>query len=194
MSTSKTYHHGDLHDALIRAALAILRSDGIAALTLRAAARKAGVSPMAPYRHFADKDALLAAVAAHGFTVLTDYLTSATPPNTPYPEALAACGAAYVGFACDEPELFRLMFGPHITKDCTCEPLETAGYTAFNALQHAVADATPHLTPQARADVALACWSLVHGLASLTVDGRLGPIDARATALRLTGILGAGFL
>src|ERR1700709_2099096 len=91
----KSYHHGDLRDALIGAALEILEEGGLAALSLREAARRAGVSPMAPYRHFADKEALLAGVAAVGFERFADALRQGdTQPGAQ--EALIAQGAAFV--------------------------------------------------------------------------------------------------
>jgi hypothetical protein len=148
--TRKAYHHGDLRDALIGAALEILEEGGLAALSLREAARRAGVSAMAPYRHFADKEALLADVH-------------------PDPrEALIAQGVAYVDFACANPALFRLMFGatsPNIKGD-----LALSSESAYAVLATRVASIAK---PALSGDWTLACWSIVHGLALLTLDGKL---------------------
>lgn len=171
-SSRKAYHHGDLREALLTAALAILEEGGdAAALSLREAARRAGVSAMAPYRHFVDKDALLAAIATIGFEKLGEALRAAEAaadggdrPRTP----LDAQGVAYVAFACRHPALFRLMFG-------AAAPAKTGGLAdtaaqTFNVLADRVAQMVP---PGVSADVALAAWALVHGLAMLAVDGQL---------------------
>src|SRR5215468_1280918 len=105
----RPYHHGDLRHALVRSALEILSEAGVGGLSLRAAARRARVSAMAPYRHFADKEALLAAVAEYGFRELATWLTAATATAADPRAGLAALGVAYVLFACDQPNLFKLM-------------------------------------------------------------------------------------
>src|SRR5215471_8129307 len=110
----RSYHHPDLRQALISSALELLSEVGVAGLSLRAAARRAKVSAMAPYRHFADKEALLAAVAEYGFHQLAARLTVATAKAADPRARLAAGGVAYVVFAHDEPSLFKLMFGPTI--------------------------------------------------------------------------------
>lgn len=176
MSTSKRpYHHGDLRAALIDAGVALLREVGPAALSLRAAARTAGVSAMAPYRHFADKDDLLAGVAAHGFQLFSDALGGAAAAQPDAVHALRAQGVAYVRFAISEPALFRLMFGPVIGGPAGLEALKGAGAPAFNQLRAGVAAAIPGLEPQAAEDFVLACWSIVHGLSCLMVDGKIPP-------------------
>lgn len=174
MSTSKAsgaaekagYHHGALREALVDAGLAILAEGGNpAALSLREAARRAGVSAMAPYRHFPDKEALLAAVAAVGFERLATRLGHADAGATGR-AALVAQGQAYVAFALAEPALFRLMFGAVLAKDGTGKSRE--GETAFSVLADRVGTTT---SPAERETVALHCWALVHGLASLALDG-----------------------
>lgn len=148
-----------------------------AALSLREAARRAGVSAMAPYRHFADKDALMAAVATVGFERLAAALRDADSAGTPR-AALKAQGVAYVAFACANSALFRLMFGagsPTKTDD-----LARAGEAAFGVLAGRVGRPAP--TAETK-DRALASWALVHGLAMLAVDGQLGHFDAAPVAL-----------
>jgi AcrR family transcriptional regulator len=168
MSTSKSYHHGNLRPALIQAALELLREGGTEALSLRAVARRAGVSAMAPYRHFPEKEALLAAVAVHGFDRLRAMLSAADADAADPRGALVAQGVAYVSFACEDPALFRLMFGA--AKPRNYPELRTAGDAAYAVLAGRVATLCRE---SERDDVALTCWSVVHGLASLLVDGQL---------------------
>jgi AcrR family transcriptional regulator len=168
-SPKKTYHHGDLRDALIVAALEVLEEGGLAGLSLREAARRAGVSAMAPYRHFADKEALIAGVAAVGFQRFADLLRQADAKPHAH-EALIAQGVAYVEFACGHPALFRLMFGatsPNVKGD-----LALAGESAYAVLANRVASLAK---PSDAAAWTLTCWSVVHGLAMLALDGKLGP-------------------
>jgi AcrR family transcriptional regulator len=178
MSTLRQrYHHGDLRAALIEAGLALLRDVGPAALSLRAAARKAGVSAMAPYRHFADKDDLLAAVASHGFRLFSVALADSMAGHAGADDALRAQGVAYVRFATTEPALFRLMFGPVIGGEVGLEALRGAGAPAFEHLRAGVAAVMPGLEAQQQEDFVLACWSIVHGLSCLLVDGKIPPLD-----------------
>ena len=191
-SKQRSYHHGDLRQALVRSALEILSEAGVGGLSLRAAARRARVSAMAPYRHFADKEALLAAVAEYGFRELAARLTAATAAAVDPRAGLAALGVAYVLFACDQPSLFKLMFGPTIEKKSGHPVLDEAGSACFNALRQAVKAAKFFEGDSDGNDVSLACWSLVHGLSSLIVDGRLTEHDcglAEAVATRLTRLL-----
>jgi len=181
LKSAKPYHHGDLQAALVTAGLALLEEAGEAGLSLRAAARRAGVSAMAPYRHFPDKAALLAAIAARGFDALADRLEAADAGADGH-AAMAAQGAAYVAFAMERPALFRLMFGP---RGPGCPPeFEAASNRAYAALATRAASLAGAMPAE---DVALACWSLVHGLAGLIIDGRV-PLTgeaAQATAERI---------
>src|SRR6516225_5556566 len=182
----RPYHHGDLRQALVRSALEVLSEAGVAGLSLRAAARRAQVSAMAPYRHFADKEALLAAVAEYGFRELAARLTVANAAAADPRAGLGALGVAYVLFAREQPSLFKLMFGPMIEQKSGHPDLDEAGGACFDALRHAAAKFFDGDSDAG--DVALACWSLVHGLSALIVDGRLaehdcGPAEAVATRL-----------
>lgn len=168
MSTSdRAYHHGELPAALIAAARALLAEDGTEALSLRAVARRAGVSAMAPYRHFPDKEALLAAVAAEGFRDLATVLEAADRAG-PAEQALLEQGVAYIRFACTHTALFRLMFGPPRTGPHPA--LKRHEGRAFTILAERVAAETPEPLRHSRT---LAAWSLVHGLASLMIDGQI---------------------
>lgn len=173
----KDYHHGDLRAALVSAALERLETGGAGALSLRGIARDCGVSAMAPYRHFADKDALLDAVAGHGFGELARCLEEADTAAAGA-EALAAQGTAYVAFACRHPALFRLMF----TSPCRASDRSEA-YAILE--RRAAALAGPSMSA---ADLTLAAWSLVHGLAALVLDRRvpLDPGEVEGVARRIT--------
>ena len=169
MSTSP-YHHGDLRRVLIEAGIGRLRAGGVGGLTLRGVARLAGVSATAPYRHFADKEALLAAIAAEGFDRLRAAVETADT-STRGMEALRAQGVAYVRFAREEPALFRLMFGAGTGRD------NPPAASAFGVLRARITT----LVPADRAEIAaLSAWSMVHGLACLLIDGRIDPPDPEA--------------
>jgi AcrR family transcriptional regulator len=169
MSTSGgKYHHGELAAALVQAALDLLADDGVDAVSLRAVARRAGVSAMAPYRHFPNKEALLAAVAVQGFHALRTTLLAADRAAQPG-QALIEQAVAYVAFALANPAMIRLMFGPRHTGLHT--HLDATGQTAFAVLATRVASETPDTAD--RQASAFGCWSLVHGLAMLLLDGRL---------------------
>lgn len=184
MSTSprrrarNTYHHADLRAALLAAARRMLERDGPAALSLREVARRAGVSHNAPYRHFADRAALLAALAAEGFDALAARMREAVAAAAPA-RRLGASGAAYVRFALDEPNLFRLMFGG-LVRGREHPELAAAATRAYALLQGETSAAPESGTR------AVAAWALVHGLAHLLLDGQIPPVrDDRAAADRL---------
>src|SRR4030088_1812187 len=168
MSTSKaTYHHGDLRAALVRAAIQLLEESGETDLSLRAVARRAGVSPAAPYRHYADREALVSAVAAVGYRELAERLAAAHPaPATP--EQLASVAVAYVQFALEQPALFRMMFGEPCDRDNEERVAATAAVSLY--LREIVARCFPQAGAEA---LAPAIWALVHGLAFLHLDGKL---------------------
>ncbi len=171
MSTSAASDHRypELRTALVGAALDLLAEDGAQAISLRAVARRAGVSAMAPYRHYADKEGLLAAVAVQGFAGLRHVLRAADDA-APAGKALVEQAVAYVRYALQNPALFRLMFGP---KRLGVHPeLAAAGEAAYAVLAARVAAEAP--ADADRDARALGCWSLVHGLASLFLDGRIG--------------------
>jgi AcrR family transcriptional regulator len=151
-----TYHHGDLRAAVLGAAGKILEKEGPAGLSVREAARRAGVSHNAPYRHFPDREALLAAVATEGFSLLQESLENRTGREL---------GEAYVRFALEHPQRFHLMFGGAIPAGKYPE-LQQHARATFATLQGAFAG----LGTEAEF-AAAAAWSLVHGLAQLMLDG-----------------------
>ncbi|ATB32920.1 TetR/AcrR family transcriptional regulator [Melittangium boletus] len=168
------YHHGDLRQALLDASLALIAEEGFGALSLREVARRAGVTHAAPYRHFADKEALLVAVAEEGFRAMTSRMKEEMAREQSPIDRLGACGVAYVLFAVEHAAHFRVMFGPHFTR-----PLKSLDEDAdaFALLVGALAEAqrAGEVRDGDTSRQALACWSLVHGLASLLVDGQLTP-------------------
>ncbi|WP_135469998.1 TetR/AcrR family transcriptional regulator [Crenalkalicoccus roseus] len=183
------YHHGDLRRALLAIAEQRLARDGPAALSLREIARAAGVSHNAPYRHFPDREALLAALAAEGFRRLAAALAEAAA-GAPPGERLRATGRAYLGFARDHRALYLLMFGPGLDKGAH-PPLREAARAALDVLHAAVAAAG--LPPGARArHAAIGAWALVHGLAHLIADGQIpGEPSAGGHAALVADALGA---
>ncbi len=180
---AQAYHHGSLHTALLDAAEAILERDGFQALTLRAAARAAGVSHAAPAHHFGDLVGLLSELAAIGYVrfraaLLAEMAAVGTAPKG----RLHAMGCGYVRFARGHPNLFLLMFRSE-RLDMQRPALSEAANAAFAALAEAAgasADASP--APRASLGAGAACgrladiaaaWAIAHGLALLLIDGRL---------------------
>ena len=211
METSGSYHHGELRRALLDAAGEILRESGVPALSLRGVARRTGVSHMAPYHHFANRAELVAALAARGFQRLAEQMRRGMDAGAGDPmERLRACGVAYVVFAVENPEMFRLMFGRELGDSSAHPELQRAAGEAYAtfaaALPGAVGGATDGAAAGAASQtadsrdehrtggvlpalppIALAAWSLVHGLATLLVEGQVpgGAADA-SEAERLT--------
>jgi AcrR family transcriptional regulator len=179
------YHHGDLPAACISAAMELLEESGETALSLRAVARRAGVSPAAPYRHYADREALVSAIAAVGYRELAERLGAAHPaPATP--DQLTSVAVAYVQFALERPALFRIMFG----EPCDRDNDERAAATA--AVMLYLREIVGRVFPEADSDaMATAIWALVHGLAFLHLDGKLDASTPSAVADRVTAAINA---
>lgn len=169
----RTYHHGNLRAALVEAALGLVEREGVEALTLRGAARLAGVSPAAPYRHFADKRALLASVAEEGFRLLAAALRN-TEGEGPR-ERFRARGAAYVGFATGHPAHFRVMFGRELADRERYPGLREAAKAAFDALVEGMSEAQQAgvVREGDPREIGLTAWCAMHGLSTLLLDGRL---------------------
>jgi AcrR family transcriptional regulator len=172
------YHHGDLRRALLDAALALVRERGAEGFTLREAARRVGVSQTAPYRHFATKEALLAAVAEEGFTTLLGILEGLPEAGDPDPRLrLRAQGFAAFEFYVSEPARFRVMFG-RATSEKERYPGLAAAWEKVNALLLANLVATQRAGAIREGDpleLGLTLGALTHGLAALVIDGHLGP-------------------
>jgi AcrR family transcriptional regulator len=169
------YHHGGLRAALIAAAQEILEDEGLAALSLRAVARRAGVSPAAPYHHFPDKQALLDAVAERGFDALTAAMTTRMDKVSGAAARLDASGIGYVAFAVANPALCSLMFSAVGQSAPAGTALDRARQRAYAVLQDAVAARSPD--GKASAAECLRLWALVHGIAKLVLEGCVRPAD-----------------
>lgn len=198
-TAERRYHHGDLPAALIRSATALVEKQGLEAFTVREVARRVGVSHTAPYRHFADRQELLAAVAEAGFAQLGTNTRAAFEAEQDIAEAFLAVGRAYVRFAVAHPVLFRLMFEPGL--DAARRTLSEARQAAFAVLLGAVATAQQAgvLRSGDIVEVAITAWSTVHGLAQLVIDRALEqrlegvrPLDEWVDVVTRLGLAGIG--
>jgi len=170
----RSYHHGNLREALIEAALDLIADKGPAGFTFAEAARAAGVSPAAPYRHFADRDALMADVARRGFERLEAALTAAWDDGRPNPmTAFNHVGRAYLAFAHDQPAYYAAMFETGLPPDLDPQ-LAQAGDAAFLAMRTACEAITASMPAGRRPPammMSLHIWALAHGIASLFARG-----------------------
>jgi AcrR family transcriptional regulator len=177
-----TYHHGDLQRALVDAAVSIIAEKGAEAFTLREAARRLGVNHRAAYRHFADKAALLAAVAEQGFRGLIEATRAEAATATDPITRLSAAARAYVAFAAAHPAHFRVMFGPRLN-EAADRPRARHAFSTVDAL---VEEAYRLLEAQVREAMAaglfaddpgphpvIALWAAIHGIASLVLMKRV---------------------
>jgi AcrR family transcriptional regulator len=180
----RPYHHGDLRRAVVTAALEILSETQSVDFSLRELARRAGVSHNAPYKHFAEKSALLAAVSAAGFELLTERIADQTARIGNPRTQLLVILRTYIRFGVENPALYRLMFGGHLSGPDSSRPaIERAAAEKMRRLfQRAIADgalgapiADAAASARKIAGAILTCWSLVHGLTLLMVDGLVGP-------------------
>jgi AcrR family transcriptional regulator len=191
-SRPKRYHHGDLKEELVRAALEILETQGIEGLTLRKVAQHADVSHAAPAHHFQDARGLFGAVAAEGYRALHEALVAAADRGRMTEGAvgaLRAAGVAYVEFAAARASLFRVMFHPLVAKKSTLPQLEHWSSATFGVLLSGIetAQAAGQVRAGGARDLALACWSGVHGLAVLLVDDQVSAKGFLADPARLAG-------
>ncbi len=172
-SKKGSYHHGDLRRALLDAGLALIEEQGAQAFTLREAARRAGVSQAAPYRHFADKDALLGAIAEEGFRGLTASMRAEVAREGTPAGVIEPVGMGYLLFAAQNPAHYRVMFGPRTNQDAIPASTHAAGQESFQVLLDGV-DAAQRAGIMRAGDtmeLALYAWSVVHGFALLVIDG-----------------------
>jgi AcrR family transcriptional regulator len=191
----QSYHHGDLHDALLKAAETVLERDGVQGLTLRAAAREAGVSHAAPTHHFGDMTGLLSELAAVGFRRFGAALREAAARRDEAHARLDAMGMAYVTFARTYPGLFMLMFRSE-RLDFDRPALRDAMIDSNTALAAGVGAqlgeiVTPGRLTLAQAAEMVRVWSLVHGFAVLLLDHRLDRFLALAPNGNPDGLLEA---
>jgi AcrR family transcriptional regulator len=171
----RPYHHGNLRRALLDHALVMIRRGGVDALTLREIGAGVGVSRSALYRHFADKGALLTAVATEGFRALREQLVDAWESGGRGRAAFEAMGEAYVRFAIANPAHYRVMFGGALDPKATDPELATEGAGAFQALVDALSSLQREdiVRKDDLLQMARFVWALVHGVAMLGIDGQL---------------------
>ncbi len=196
MAGRDTYHHGDLRNALLQATVELVRERGARGFNVSEAARRAGVSISAPYRHFADREAMLAAAAQQAFTELEARFTALTLEATLAARA-AQIAVAYVAFAREDPARFEIMFASGIDKTFHTELLKQARRIQLR-LEEAL---SPYVPGEELVDRAAELWSIAHGVAALTVGGslrhvvdshRIDAIAASAAHTWATGTCGPG--
>lgn len=185
MPRPKPYHHGNLRETLLESAVQLIAEAGPAGFTLREVARRAGVSHNAPYRHFRDRDDLMAAVSAQGFRELTQAMLRAAAGKSGALDRLKLAGLAYVAFALRRPEHFTVMFDAPVSvrtghPDCA-QAAEQAFGTLVNLVKNSQDEAL--LRSGDPLEFALLAWSMVHGVAKLAITGRL-PYRSRAGILK----------
>ena len=194
MSRSRSsYHHGHLRQALLDAAHDVLEERGIDALSLREVARRAGVSPSAPYHHFQDRAALLSAMAVEGHHQFAAALRRGAEGQESATAGFRAMGVAYVVFALEDPARFRLLFRPDCLADSAVMEAALESYQVMRgAIDAAVGEGGVAGDPE---NLALTAWASVHGLASLFIDGPMAgdPRAAESMARSVVDQLGAGF-
>ncbi len=186
-SRKRSYHHGDLAAALLEAARAVVAESGWEAVSLRGVARTVGVSANASYRHFSDKAALLHAVAEVGFRELAErmLLVQSRAKGRGRAAAVAhfeATGRAYFEYALDNPEMFRLMFGPLGMDHSDQDPEETTPYNILGEALDRLVDAGV-CSIQSRPGAELLVWTAVHGLCGLALGGAMPGARERKAAL-----------
>jgi AcrR family transcriptional regulator len=192
--TTATYHHGNLREALVEAALVAVREQGPDGLAVRELARRVGVSHNAAYRHFADRDALVAAVAERGLAALTEAgrvrleTVSHDDPVVLARRRLYELGRSYVGFALSEPGLFRVAFTAYPQIESSPGLIEpNAEEDPLAQLNEALDGLVEvgYLAPEFRPGAEITCWAAVHGFSVLHLEGplRAMPEDLREAAL-----------
>ena len=178
-AAARPYHHGDLSRALIDAARRLLESDGPSALSLRAVAREAGVSPAAPYHHFKDKGELLDAVAHEGWDLLNESLSAARKSAHSVKDKLTALGVAYVVFARDNPSLYRIMYDGSRDKEDLPTHVHMDGDSAYCQVRDTLIEAGADPDDEISLELATtAAWCAAHGLAEMASFKQFDPLKA----------------
>lgn len=189
MTKRKPYHHGNLRESLLEAAISLIAEVGPTAFTLREVARRAGVSHNAPYRHFRDKDDLIASVAAEGYLQLTAAMQRAASRHGLPVDRLKHAGLAYIEFALQHPEHFTVMFDAPVMGEHGLSSTPEAKQ-AFTTLVELVTNAQQHqqLPSGDPVQFALLAWTMVHGVAKLATTGRL-PYRSTAGILKFASFV-----
>lgn len=190
---------GELRARILRASIELIEEEGLAHLSMREVARRAGVTHQAPYHHFADRQAILGEIAERGFRMLgerMDQVDREMPGGTPGREVdrLVALGRTYVEFACKHPAHFRIMFRPELVDLDRCPGARAEGDNTFGTLQRIVRAAVEAGVPANPSEEALVAflWSTGHGLACLLLDGPLAiKMPGSARESQIETVLGA---
>jgi AcrR family transcriptional regulator len=173
---------GELRQRILQASVELIEDEGLAKLSMREVARRAGVTHQAPYHYFADREAILGEIAEEGFRLLTERINQAVANDAsgigelPVAQRISAMGVAYVEFARAHPAHFRIMFRPELVNMDRCPGAEAEGDIAFDTVTRVVHEAVQAGLPAVPSEAALVAtlWSLAHGLACLILDGPLG--------------------
>jgi AcrR family transcriptional regulator len=189
MKRPKPYHHGNLREALLEAAIDLIGEVGPLAFTLREVARRAGVSHNAPYRHFRDKEDLMRAVATEGYRELTNAMVAAAGMQPRALDRLKNAGLAYIEFALRRPEHFTVMFDAPFSGERHHDSLDAARQ-AFSALVGLVKSAQEEgqLVPGDSVEYAYLAWTMVHGVAKLAITHRL-PCRSKAATMKFAAFV-----
>lgn len=187
MPKKKTYHHGDLKNALIKAGVEILAKDGVSGLSLRKVALKAGVSHSAPYAHFVDKQALIAAISTEGFRQLYERVSAVADQYHSQPEKqLIEAAWAYVQFALDDRDRFKVMFSGVLEKEKDYPEFVAESQRNFQLVKMIVEanQASGNLRSGASELAALSAWGIVHGFLMLLLEGQISHAVLEKMTLR----------
>lgn len=187
MPKKKTYHHGDLKNALIKAGVEILAKDGVGGLSLRKVALKAGVSHSAPYAHFVDKQALIAAISTEGFRQLYKRVsTVAEEYKTKSPRQLVEAAWAYVQFALDDRDRFKVMFSGVLEKEKEYPEFVAEAQKNFQLVKMIVeANQASGVLRSGPSDLAaLSAWGIIHGFVMLLLEGQISHSVLEQKSLR----------
>lgn len=175
----RPYHHGDLRRALVDAAIRILEREGPSALSLRAVAREAGVSPAAPYHHFKDKGELLDAVAHVGWDALGEAMTAVRGQAPDLSGLMTEIGVAYVRFSQDHPALYRVMYDCSRDKDSLPEGMQDKEDGAYCLVRNTFRSVAGEDVPEVDIELAtIAAWCAAHGLAEMSGFAQFAPLKA----------------
>ena len=187
MPKKKAYHHGDLKNALIKAGVEILSKDGVSGLSLRKVAMKAGVSHAAPYSHFVDKQALIAAISTEGFRQLYERVSSVVEKYHAKPEKqLVETAWEYVQFAMDDPGRFKVMFSGVLEKEKEYPEFVTESQRNFQLVKRIVeANQAEGILRSGPSDlVALSAWGIIHGFIMLLLEDQISHSVLEQASLR----------
>jgi AcrR family transcriptional regulator len=187
MPKKKTYHHGDLKNALIKAGVDILAKDGVSGLSLRKVASKAGVSHSAPYSHFADKQALIAAISTEGFRQLYERMSAVAEEYKTKPSMqLIEVAWAYVQFALDDRDRFKVMFSGILEKEREYPEFVVEAQRNFQLVKMIVeANQAAGVLRSGPSDlVALSAWGIIHGFTMLLLEGQISHSVLEQKSLR----------